>query len=96
MNIPKLLDNVKVHPSVWRTIKGIEILDNKQAAKIVQRIAGLGINPMPDNGGCNSETVKNLNKVGVKVKRLKCLDILDYRIFYTHKKSGTICIYCVV
>lgn len=96
MKIPRLIDNVKVHPSVWRAIKEIEILDNKKAAKIVQRIAGLGIDPMPVSGECNSDTVENLNKVGVEVKRLKCLDILDYRIFYAHRKSGMICVYCVV
>jgi mRNA-degrading endonuclease RelE of RelBE toxin-antitoxin system len=95
MKIPKLSDNVKVHPSVWRTIKEIEILDNKKAVKIIQKIAGLGIDPTPVSGECNSETVRNLNKVGVRVRKLKCLDILDYRIFYAYRKSGMVCIYCV-
>ncbi len=96
MKIPKLPDNIKVHPSVWRAVKEIEILDNKMAAKIIQRVADLVIDPSTVSGECNSETVENLNKVGVKVKRLKCLDILGYRIFYAQRKSGMICVYCVV
>jgi len=96
MKIPKLPDNIKVHPSVWRAVKEIEILDNKMAAKIIQRVADLVIDPNPVSGECNSKTVENLNKVGVKVKRLKCLDILGYRIFYAQRKSGMICVYCVV
>lgn len=96
MKIPRLADNVKVHPSVWRDIKGIEIIDKEKAGRIIQRITELALDPIPITGECNSETVSNLSKKGLSVKRLKCVDILDYRIFYAYKKSGMICVYCVV
>jgi len=96
MKVPTLPDNVKVHPNVWRAIKEIAILDDKKAGRIIQRIVGLGFDPVPVNGDCTSETIKNLAKKKVFVKRLKCLDILDYRIFYAYKKSGMICVYCIV
>lgn len=56
----------------------------------------LGIDPLLMTEECDSETVWNLTKKKVYVKRLKCIDILDYRIFYAYKKSGLICVYCVV
>lgn len=60
MKIPRLPNNIKVHPNVWRTIKEIALLDNEKAGKIVQRIVGLGIDPAPISGDCNSETILNL------------------------------------
>jgi hypothetical protein len=96
MKTPELPENVKVHPTVWRTIKGIALLDEEKAVRIIQRIVGLGFEPSPVMGECDSETIKNLMGKKVFVKRLKCLDILDYRIFYAHKKSGMVCVYCVV
>ncbi len=96
MNIAKLPDNIKVHPSVWRSIREIAALDEEKAGKIMQRIVGLGLDPLPVSGECKSETISNLRKKRVLVKRLKCLDILNYRIFYALKKSGLVCVYCVV
>jgi hypothetical protein len=96
MNIEKLPDNVKVHPSVWKIIREVAVLDEGKAGKLMQRIFGLGIDPLPVSGECKSETISNLRKKGVLVKRLKCLDILEYRIFYAYKKSGLVCVYCVV
>lgn len=96
MKIPELPRNVKVHPNVWRAIKEIEILDNDKAVKIIQRIAGLGRDPIPVSGDCKSVTIINMRKKGIFVKSLKCLDILDYRIFYAYRKSGMVCVYCVV
>jgi len=95
MNI-RLPDNVKVHPNVWRTVKELAITDSDKAAKILQRIIGLGLDPLPVSGDCKSETIKNLAKKKVFVKRLKCLDILDYRIFYAYKRSGIVCVYFIV
>lgn len=92
MKIPKLPNNVKVHSNVWRTIKEIKILDEEKAGKLIQRIIGLGIEPLPVSGDCKSETILNLKKKGILVKRLKCLDILDYRIFYAYRESGLVCI----
>ena len=96
MKLPKPPDNVKVHPNVWRTIREIAILDKGKAMRILQRISALGLDPLPVSGECKSESIKNLSRKGISVKRLKCLDILDYRIFYAYRKSGKICIYCVV
>lgn len=96
MKIPKIPDNVKVHSNVWRTIKEIKILDEEKAGKLIQRIIRLGIDPLPVSGDCKSETILNLKKKGLFVKRLKCLDILDYRIFYAYRESGLVCVYCVV
>jgi len=96
MNITKLPCNVIVHPSVWRSIMEIAVLDEEKAGKIMQRIVGLGLDPLPVTGECKSETIRNLRKKRVLVKRLKCLDILEYRIFYAFKKSGLVCVYCVV
>ncbi|KAF0145732.1 MAG: hypothetical protein FD156_707 [Nitrospirae bacterium] len=96
MKIPKIPDNVKVHPNVWRSIKEIAVLDNEKAVKLTQRICGLGIDPIPVSGDCKSETILNLKKKGLSVKRLKCLDILDYRIFYAYRNSGMVCVYYVV
>lgn len=96
MKLPKPPDNVKVHPNVWRTIREIAILDEGKAMRILQRISALGLDPLPVSGECKSESIKNLSRKGISVKRLKCLDILDYRIFYAYRKSGNICVYCVV
>ena len=96
MKIPKLPDNIRVHPNVWATIKEIQILDDEKAGKIIQRIAALGTDPMPMTEDCKSETVWNLSKKKIYVKRLKCIDVLDYRIFYAYKKSGLVCVYCIV
>lgn len=74
----------------------IAVLDEEKAGKIMQRIVGLGLDPLPVTGECKSETIRNLRKKRVLVKRLKCLDILEYRIFYAFKKSGLVCVYCVV
>ena len=96
MKIPRLSENIKVHPNVWRKIRGIAILDAEKAGRIIQRIAGLGLEPVPVSDDCKSVTIQNLSKKKIFVKRLKCLDIQDYRIFYAIKKSGMICVYCVV
>ncbi len=96
MKIPKIPDNVKVHPNVWRAIKEIAVLDNEKAVKVTQRICGLGIDPIPVSGDCKSETIISMRKKGIFVKKLKCLDILDYRIFYAYRNSGMVCVYCVV
>lgn len=96
MSKEKLPANLKVHPSVLRSIKEIAILDEEKAGKIMQRMVGLGLDPLPVSGECKSETISNLRKKRVLVKRLKCIDILDYRIFYAYKKSGLVCVYCVV
>ncbi len=96
MNKEKLPANIKVHPSVLRSIREIAVLDEEKAGKIMQRIVGLGLDPLPVSGECKSETIINLRKKRVLVKRLKCLDIMQYRIFYAYKKSGLICVYCVV
>lgn len=92
MKIPKLPDNVKVHTTIWRKIKEISISDMETAGNIVQRIVGLGLDPLPMTDECESETVWNLTKKNVYVKRLKCVDISDYRIFYAYKKSGMVCV----
>jgi mRNA-degrading endonuclease RelE of RelBE toxin-antitoxin system len=96
MKVPKLPNNIKVHPSAERDIKEIAVLDDKKAGKIFQRLSELGLDPEPMTGECDSDTVLNRTKKKVYIKRLKCIDILDYRIFYAHKKSGMVCIYCVV
>jgi mRNA-degrading endonuclease RelE of RelBE toxin-antitoxin system len=96
MKIPKLPNNVKVHPSAERDIKGIAILDDKKAGKIIQRISELGFDPMPFNVGCTSKVVQNLKKYKINIRRLNCIDINDYRIFYAIRRSGLICIYAVV
>ena len=96
MNISNLPDHIKIYPGVLRTIKTIALFDKKMAGRIVQRIIELGIDPLPMTEECESETVWNLTRNKVYVKRLKCVDILDYRIFYAYKKSGLICVYCVV
>lgn len=96
MKMQRLPDNVKIHPNVWRTIKEIAIFDDKKAGRIIQRIVGLGLDPVPMTDECKSETVWNLTRKKVYIKRLKCVDIFDYRIFYAFKKSGLVCIYCVV
>jgi mRNA-degrading endonuclease RelE of RelBE toxin-antitoxin system len=96
MKIPRLPDNVKVHPTVWRTIKEIKILDENIAAKIIQRISKLGFDPKPFNEECNSKLVQNLKKEKIYVRRLSCIDIDDYRIFYAIRKSGLICVYAVI
>lgn len=71
-------------------------MDEGLAGKLFQRILGLGLDPLPTGGDCNSVTIQNLKKKRLNIKRLKCLDILEYRIFYSFKKSGTVCVYCVV
>lgn len=96
MKIPKLPDNIKVHSTVWRTIKAIAISNENTAAKIVQRIAKLGFDPKPFNEECNSKVVQNLKKYKINIRRLNCIDIGGYRIFYAVRKSGLICIYAVV
>lgn len=94
MKIPKLSDNIKIHPVAWRQIR--EIQDREVAGRIIQRIAELASDPEPLTEECNSKTVMNLRVKGGRIKRLKCVDILSYRIFYACKKSGMICIYCVI
>ena len=96
MKIPTLPDNVKVHLNVWSTVKQIAILDNMKAGRIIQRIAALGFDPLPDTEECNSGIVQNLRKKKVFVHRLKCMDTADYRIFYANRKSGMVCVYYVV
>jgi mRNA-degrading endonuclease RelE of RelBE toxin-antitoxin system len=96
MKISKLPDNVKVHETAWRVIKTIAIGDKKLAARIVQRIVDLGLDPKPNNLECNSKLVQNLKEDGIYVRRLHCVDIKDFRIFYCVKKSGRICVYSVV
>jgi len=97
MTLNKLPDNVIVHSGVWRKIKEIRIHDPKKATRIVQRITELGFDPLPAAGDCESRTIVNLNKLNIKVRRLKCLEFLDYRIFYAYKKKfDLICVYCII
>lgn len=96
MNIPRLPDNVKVHEAAWQAIRAIEATDNALAARIVHRIAALGGDPKPFNKECKSKIVKSLKEEGINVRRLRCSDIADYRIFYAVRKSGLICVYTVV
>jgi hypothetical protein len=79
MNIPELPGNIRLHPNVWRTIKEIAILDEEKAGRIAQRVIGLGLDPVPVSGDCKSGTIINLNNKGIRVKKLKCLDIFDSR-----------------
>ncbi len=96
MKLTRIPDNVKVHPIANRVIKQIEIFDRQLAAKIIQRIAALGFDPRPFNKECNSKIVQNFKKDKIFVRRLRCFDINDYRIFYAIKKSGLVCIYAVI
>lgn len=88
--------DVKVHESAWRTIKAIALEDKALAGKIIQRIEELGLDPVPNDEECSSKIVANLKKEKIDVRRLRCLNIKDYRIFYGFKKSGFICVYAVV
>ena len=96
MKVPKLPGNIKIYPNVIRTIKKIAVLDDKKAVSLIQRIMELSHDPLPDNEECNAETVLNLKKQKVLVKRLKCIDIREYRFFYSYKRSGVICVYYLV
>ncbi len=96
MKVPKLPENIKVHPTVWRSIKQISIKNKKAAGKITQKISSLGLDPFPDNDECTSKTVQNLKKYRITIRRLRCIDIADYRIFYAVRKSGDVCVYAVV
>jgi len=96
MKVPKIPENINIHPNVIRTIKKIAILDDKKAISLIQRIMELSHDPLPDNEECTSETVLNLKKQKVPVQRLKCVDIKEYRIFYSYKRSGVICVYYLV
>ena len=93
----KIPQNVKIHPSAWRDVKAISIIDEKTAGRIIQRMVSLGVDPEPWQGDCDSRTVVTLNKKGYRVKRLKCTDTFRYRIFYSYnRKTGIVCIYCIV
>ena len=70
--------------------------DKALAARIVQRIAALGADPKPFNKECNSKVIQNLKKERIDVRRLQCVDMADYRIFYAVRRSGVICVYTVV
>lgn len=96
MKIPELPKNIKVHEAAWQTIRGIEMADKSLAARIVQRIAALGVDPKPFNKECKSKMVQNLKREKINVRRLRCVDIADYRIFYAIRKSGLICVYTVI
>lgn len=90
-------ENVIVHTGVRRKLKEINIYDPKKAARIIQRISELGCDPIPTSGECVSKTVVNLNKLKVRVKRLKCLEFQDFRIFYAYKRNiDLVCVYCIV
>jgi len=95
MKVPKFPNNIKVHSYVWTTIKKIALSDDKKAVRLIQRIVELSYDPIPDNKECSSGTVWNLRKKKLSIRRLKCLDILEYRIFYAYKKSGMICVYYI-
>jgi mRNA-degrading endonuclease RelE of RelBE toxin-antitoxin system len=96
MKVPKLPNNIKIHPTVWRSIKEISILDDKTAGKIIQRITALGIDPVPNNDECTSKVVQNLKKYRLGVRRLRCIDIADYRVFYAVRENGMVCVYAVI
>jgi hypothetical protein len=101
MTIPEFKDipipsNVKVHPYAWSDIKQILIEDRSKAIRIVQKIAALGTDPLPDNAECDSVFVESLAKFRVLVKRLKCKEIAPYRVFYAfRKKQNMVCVYGV-
>lgn len=92
----KLPDNVKIHPYAFRTIREIELVNKEKAIKILFRLAELGMDPLPDNEDCNAVEVKNLKNKGLNIYRLKCVDFLEYRIFYSLKRSGNVCVYAIV
>jgi mRNA-degrading endonuclease RelE of RelBE toxin-antitoxin system len=96
MNIAKIPKNVKVHDAAWQAIREIKVVDKSLAARIIQRIAELGVDPTPFNVECESKIVQNLKKEKIDIRRLRCMDIADYRIFYAVRKSGLICVYTVV
>jgi mRNA-degrading endonuclease RelE of RelBE toxin-antitoxin system len=96
MKIPRLPDNIKVHPNARRDIKEIAINDKRKAAKIIQRITELSFDPKPFNEECTSKIIQNLRKYRINVRRLRCIDIEEYRIFYAIRKSGLICVYRVM
>lgn len=88
--------NVKVHPYAWTDIKKILIDDRSKAIRIVQKIAALGTDPLPDDAECDSVFIESLAKTRVLVKRLKCREIAPYRVFYAYRtKQNTICVYGV-
>ena len=96
MNNPKITENARVHETVWREIRAIAIGNKTLATQIIQRIAELGLDPLPKNQDCNSKFVENLARGRINVRRLRCFDIKDYRIFYSVKKIGLVCVYALV
>lgn len=96
MKISNIPENVKIHPYALRDIKEISIIDEKIAGKIIQRIAALAIDAKPFNDECISKAVQNLKKHKIDIRRLRCIDIADYRIFYTVRKTGMVCVYAVI
>ncbi|MEW6600943.1 MAG: hypothetical protein AB1499_08225, partial [Nitrospirota bacterium] len=50
----------------------------------------------PNNDECTSKVVQNLKKYKIGVRRLRCIDIADYRIFYGVRKNGMVCVYAVI
>ena len=96
MNKQNLPKNVKVHEAAWQAIREVEVVDKSLAARIIHRIVELGTDPKPFNVECESKIVQNLKSEKIDVRRLRCTDIADYRIFYAVKKSGLICVYTVV
>lgn len=92
-NIPK---NIKVHAAAWQAIRAVRAVDESMAARILQRIVELSTDPKPFNVECESKIVQNLKKEKIDVRRLRCTDIADYRIFYAVRRSGLICVYTVV
>lgn len=96
MNRQRLPDNIIIRETVDRAIRQIALEDKALAASIVHRIAELGLDPEPDNAECVSKLVQNLKRNKVYVRRLRCVDIKDYRIFYCVRGSGLICVYAVI
>lgn len=96
MKVSKLPNNIKVHPYALRDIKEISIVDDKTAGKIIQRIAALAVNPRPFNDECTSKIVQGLKRYKIGIRRLRCMDIADYRVFYAVRRVGMICVYAVV
>jgi mRNA-degrading endonuclease RelE of RelBE toxin-antitoxin system len=84
---------IKVTEFAKTDLHYIKLKDPDSYERLLVRIEELGLDPYPDTEECTSQIIQNLKRYNIR--RLKCIDVQEYRVFYQYI-SGQVIVYCVV
>jgi mRNA-degrading endonuclease RelE of RelBE toxin-antitoxin system len=91
--------DVKFEEAATVSLDNIMLNDRDVGFKILARLKKLKVDPFPHSFGdvtVDSHTVQFLKDLGMDIRRLKCSEFNDYRIFYFVNEETDMVIVCEI